>query len=71
MNSDVQPTNGSTEQVSTQIELLKEATQSKPAFVSSDEEEVEKDESNKVKKKRKKQTLVYSGINNSNVNNSK
>lgn len=65
MTSDVQPIqNGSVGQVAMQIETLKEATQSKPAFESSDDEETEENESNKVKKKQKKQILVYSGINN-------
>lgn len=65
---DVDPTqNEEDKQINSEKEELKETTQSKPAFLSSDEEETDKDTTGKMKKKRKKQkkqTLVYSGIHN-------
>lgn len=40
---------------------VKEMSQSKPAFLSSDEEDLGTEVKSKPKKKKKKQTLVYSG----------
>lgn len=42
-------------------EEIKEISQSKPAFLSSDEEDVEKEIKQKPKKKKIKQAVVYSG----------
>lgn len=43
------------------VEEIKEVTQSKPAFLSSDEEDAEKEIKRKPKKKKMKQAVVYSG----------
>lgn len=49
-------------EVDTQYDEAQEVTStSKPAFLSSDEEETDKDVNTKVKKKRKKNAVVISG----------